>query len=49
VALARTEGENVVLRERIDDLKSQMEREQARGDRLEARLAMPWWQRLLGR
>jgi chromosome segregation ATPase len=48
VALARAEGENVVLRERIDDLKSQMEHERTRADRLEADLRRPWWRKLLG-
>ena len=48
VALARAEGENVVLRERIDDLKSQMEHERTRADRLEADLRRPWWRRLIG-
>jgi hypothetical protein len=48
VALARAEGENLVLRERIDDLKSQMEHERTRADRLEADLRRPWWRRLIG-
>jgi hypothetical protein len=34
----KAEAENAVLREVLA-------REQARGDRLEARLAMPWWRR----
>ena len=38
---AEAEGENRVLR-------AALEREQTRADRLEARLALPWWRRLIG-
>jgi hypothetical protein len=54
MALARAEGENTALRERIDDLRVQMDRERTRADRLEAELRQlhgearrPWWQRWL--
>jgi hypothetical protein len=40
---AGAEGESRALRERVDDLKAQMDRERTRADRLEARLARPWW------
>jgi hypothetical protein len=45
---ARAEGENAMLRQLIDEFRAALEREQARGDRLEAELRRPWWRRLLG-
>jgi hypothetical protein len=41
VAAGRAEGELVAVR-------TALAREQARADRLEERLALPWWKRLLG-
>jgi hypothetical protein len=32
----------------VDEMRAALEREQARADRLEARLALPWWRRWLG-
>jgi hypothetical protein len=56
MALARAEGELVAgkraeaaLRELVDELRAQLSRERGRRREAEARLAMPWWRRLLGR
>ena len=47
-ALARAEGELTALGRLVDEMRAALEREQARADRLEARLALPWWRRWLG-
>ena len=44
---ARAEGELAAMGRLVDELRAGLEREQARADRLEARLAMPWWRRWL--
>jgi hypothetical protein len=45
---AKAEGENAVLRHLIDEFRAALERERARGDRLEAEARRPWWRRLIG-
>jgi hypothetical protein len=41
-------AERVHLERAVDETRAALEREQARADRLETRLALPWWRRLLG-
>jgi hypothetical protein len=48
IALARAEGENRVLREALDRERTLVEEHKNRADRLEARLAQPWWRRWWG-
>jgi hypothetical protein len=45
---AAAQAKEAALRELVDEMRAALEREQARADRLEARLALPWWRRLLG-
>jgi hypothetical protein len=46
---AKAEGENAALHQLIDEFRAALEREQARGDRLEEALRRPWWWRWLER
>jgi DNA repair exonuclease SbcCD ATPase subunit len=41
-------AERAYLERAAEDLRRQLQHEQARADRLEERLALPWWKRLLG-
>jgi hypothetical protein len=36
------------LEQAVDEMRAALEREQTRADRLDARLALPWWRRWLG-